>query len=125
MSLDETLAMISDRNEVDAVAGRAEYLSALDLLLDAAFAIAPRDAVLLAGQAWQGERVAIEWLGTAAPNVLDLIESGRHSQSRQERMRTYETLAAAINRPAGGIWPPAESAITWCLEQHSSSRWPI
>lgn len=105
-----------------AEAADADYRLALDLLLDAALAAAPRDALVLAGRAWSGERDAVRWLTSHRPGMLDLIGEGRAGPPAA-RLAVYERLAATIAEPAGGLWPPGETTGGWALDRRDDSRW--
>lgn len=105
-----------------ASSARSDYRAALDLLLDAAFAAAPTDALVLSGHPWPGERDAVAWLSEHAPDVLTLIAKGRTAIGA-ERFEIYSTLAGSIAEPAGGLWPPMETTGTWIHDDHLNGRW--
>ncbi|MDH3683701.1 MAG: hypothetical protein OEV40_27585 [Acidimicrobiia bacterium] len=99
-----------------------EYRAAIDLLLDAAFAAAPRDALVLAGRRWSGERDALRWLAARQPEIIELLQAGRAGEPAA-RLAAYERIAAAVAEPAGGLWPPRETTGGWLLDQAGTSRW--
>lgn len=105
-----------------ASSARPDYQAALELLLDAAFAAAPTDALVLSGQPWPGERQAIAWLSDHMPEVLDLVAIGRRAPAG-ERFGIYSRLAPMIAQPCGGLWASMETTGTWILESHLKGRW--
>ena len=107
-------------------AGSAEYLDALQLMLDQAFAALPQDALSLAGTPWAGEREAILELRRGGGEVVRAVEAGRSEPDPVRRLALYRAAAARIAGPMGGLWAAGETAGGWVLHNDGltvSSRW--
>ena len=107
-------------------AGTSEYREALHLMLDRAFAALPRDALVLAGTGWAGERTALRDLRRDRVEVLRAIEGGRAEPDVARRLAIYRSSATQAAEPVGGLWSAGETAGGWILRGDGrtvNSRW--
>ena len=107
-------------------AGTPEHLEALHLMLDQAFAALPRDALVLAGTGWAGERAALRDLRRDRVEILRAIEGGRAETDVARRLAIYRSSATQAAEPVGGLWSAGETAGGWILRGDGrtvNSRW--
>ncbi len=107
-------------------AGTSEYREALHLMLDQAFAALPRDAIVLSGFGWTGERPALRELRRSGGEVLQAIETGRTEPDAARRLAVYRSAATRVTEPVGGLWSGGETAGGWILRGDGktvNSRW--